>query len=479
MTSGKKRRFEAKYLYRAVCGILQTVLCTISFYYVWWNFVKEHNQTGHLLGKGNLGMAVLIYLVGCFFFFHALGGYKIGVNRKMNLIASQVVALFLLDFAEIFVSLAITGEFRFFSDFLPRYLLLFLVQAVVNGILAGLLTDLYRKLFPPLRLLEIYGGHHNLLYAKMNLRRDKYDVCGFMSCEEDEKKIRSAMKLYDAVLINDMPAESKNKILKICFDQDERVYFIPKISDIIVKSSEEINLFDTPLYLSRNMGMSGMEAFFKRFFDILLSAAALVILSPVLLITAAAIKLNDGGPVFFRQKRCTIGGEEFMILKFRSMIVDAEKDGKSHPAGEKDDRITKVGHVIRATRIDELPQLINILKGDMSIVGPRPERIEHVQQYTEEIPEFSFRQKVKGGLTGYAQVYGKYNTTALDKLKLDLTYIMNYSIILDVQIIFETVKILFQKESTEGFSEEQAANIRKFEEEHGLVGVQEQDKHKT
>ena len=168
-----------------------------------------------------------------------------------------------------------------------------------------------------------------------------------------------------------------------------------------------------------------------------------------------------------------------MILKFRSMIVDAEKDGKSHPAGEKDDRITKVGHVIRATRIDELPQLINILKGDMSIVGPRPERIEHVQQYTEEIPEFSFRQKVKGGLTGYAQVYGKYNTTALDKLKLDLTYIMNYSIILDVQIIFETVKILFQKESTEGFSEEQAANIRKFEEEHGLVGVQEQDKHKT
>ena len=160
--------------------------------------------------------------------------------------------------------------------------------------------------------------------------------------------------------------------------------------------------------------------------DVLLSGIALIILSPVLLITCIAIKLNDGGPVFFRQERCTIGGKKFMILKFRSMIVDAEKDGRPHPAGEKDDRITRVGHVIRSTRIDELPQLINILKGDMSIVGPRPERVEHVEKYTEDISEFSFRSIVKGGLTGYAQVYGKYNTTALDKLKLDLIYIMNY-----------------------------------------------------
>ena len=473
MTSVRKRKFEAKYIYRAVCGILQTVLNTAAFFLVWWNFVKVHNQTGHLLGKGNLGMATLIYAAGFILFFHWLGGYKVGVNRKMNLIASQVVALFLLNFFELFISLAITGEFRFFSDFLPRYLLLFLGQAVVNGFLAGFMTDLYRKLFPPLKVVEIYGEHHNHLYAKVNLRGDKYNVCGFLSCDEDEEVIRREIGAYDAVLINDMPSEIKNRILKICFDQDERVYFIPKISDIIVKSSEEINLFDTPLYLCRNMGMSGFEAGIKRFFDILLSAVALVILSPVLLITAIAIKANDGGPVFFRQMRCTLGGKEFSILKFRSMIVDAEKDGKSHPAGEADDRITKVGRVIRATRIDELPQLINILKGDMSIVGPRPERIEHVRQYTAEIPEFTFRQKVKGGLTGYAQVYGKYNTTALDKLKLDLTYIMNYSIVLDVQIIFETLKIIFQKESTEGFSEEQAAEIQKFEEEHGLVGEQE------
>ena len=468
-----QKKLELKYVYRGACGLILTLLCAGSFFWVWLSFVRHHNQTGHLLGIANLGMAVLIYIAAIFVFFHALGGYKIGVNRRTQVVASQVVSLFVVNFAEIFISLAITGQFRFFSDFWWRYFLLFLAQSVVCGILSVIMIRSYRAMFPPLKIIEIYGERHNQLYAKVNSRKDKYNVCKLMSCDEPASAIREEIAKYDAVLINDMHSEPKNRILKICFDLDKRVYFVPKLSDIIVKSSDEINLFDTPLYLCRNTGVSFIEAGVKRFFDIVLSAVALVVLSPVLLITAIAIKVNDGGPVFFRQMRCTLGGEEFSILKFRSMIVDAEKDGRSHPAGENDDRITKVGHIIRATRIDELPQLINILKGDMSIVGPRPERIEHVQQYSAEIPEFTFRQKVKGGLTGYAQVYGKYNTTALDKLKMDLTYIMNYSILLDVQIIFETLKIIFQKESTEGFSENQQENIRRFEEENGLIHVQE------
>lgn len=162
-------------------------------------------------------------------------------------------------------------------------------------------------------------------------------------------------------------------------------------------------------------------------FDIICSAVLLLLTSPLMLITAIAIKVDDGGPVFFTQERCTLNRKIFKIYKFRSMIVDAEVDGKSKPAGDRDDRITKVGKVIRATRIDELPQLFNILKGEMSLIGPRPERIEHVDKYCEEVPEFAYRLKVKGGLTGYAQVYGKYNTTAYDKLKLDLIYIEKFS----------------------------------------------------
>lgn len=214
-------------------------------------------------------------------------------------------------------------------------------------------------------------------------------------------------------------------------------------------------MFDTPLLLSRNSGLTLEQRLGKRALDIALSLAALIIFSPIFVLTALAIKLQDGGPIFFFQKRVTINGKEFFICKFRSMIVDAEQDGKSLPAIDNDPRITEIGRFLRATRIDELPQIFNILKGDMSIVGPRPERTEHIEAYCSEIPEFSYRLKVRGGLTGYAQVYGKYNTTAYDKLKLDLMYIQNYSIKLDIEIILKTIQVLFEKESTDGFSIEQ------------------------
>ena len=184
----------------------------------------------------------------------------------------------------------------------------------------------------------------------------------------------------------------------------------------------------------------------------MLSAIAIGVLSPVFLITAIAIKAEDGGSVFFRQKRVTRDGRIFTILKFRSMHEDAEKYGAQLTV-DNDPRITKVGHFIRRCRIDELPQLINIIRGDMSIVGPRPERIENYELYEKEIPEFKYRTKVKAGLTGYAQVYGKYNTTAYDKLRLDLMYIENYSIILDIKLVLMTFRTLFQKESTQGFEE--------------------------
>ncbi|MFQ9801583.1 MAG: sugar transferase [Clostridia bacterium] len=189
----------------------------------------------------------------------------------------------------------------------------------------------------------------------------------------------------------------------------------------------------------------------KRFMDIVLSVVFLLVASPFMLLTAIAIKAYDRGPVFFKQKRCTLNKKVFEIYKFRSMIVDAEKDGIAMPAVDHDPRITPIGRFIRKTRLDELPQLFNVLKGDMSIVGPRPERVEHVEAYSREIPEFSYRLKVKGGLTGYAQIMGKYNTSAYDKLKLDLMYIENYSLLLDLKLLFMTVKVMFMKDSTEGF----------------------------
>ena len=194
--------------------------------------------------------------------------------------------------------------------------------------------------------------------------------------------------------------------------------------------------------------------FVKRVLDVVISLFALVILSPIFLVTAIAIKVTDHGPVFYKQTRLTKDGKEFDILKFRSMRVDAEKDGIARlSSGEHDDRITPVGRVIRACRIDELPQLLNILKGDLSIVGPRPERPEIAAQYCAEMPEFALRLQAKAGLTGYAQVYGKYNTAPYDKLTMDLMYIAHPSIIEDLKIMLATVKILFVPESTEGVAE--------------------------
>ena len=442
-----------------MCAAILILVGTALFTLVWLEFVRENNQTGHLLGSGNIGMAVGIYAILFFLIGQFIGAYRIGVDRKASLMAACVLTAFTVDFIEIFLSMAITGQFRFFPNFLCRYALLFFIQSVVLCILLIPMIDIYRKAFPPLQILEVHGDRKHGLHNKINGIKYKYNVVDMIHYKLGIEEIRKRMEAVDAVLISDIPSHEKNKIQKVCVDQDKRLYFVPKISDVIVRYSEELNVIDTPLFLRRKIGISLWERFIKRVFDILASVVALVVLSPVFLITALAIKLEDGGPVFYRQERVTIGGRRFMILKFRSMIVDAEKDGRPRPAGEKDDRITRVGNVIRACRVDELPQLWNILVGDMSIVGPRPERYEHVELYTKQISEFTFREKVKGGLTGYAQVYGKYNTTALDKLKMDMIYIMDYSIVLDLQIIFETVKILFQKESTEGFGVEQLEEI--------------------
>ena len=404
-------------------------------------------------------MASIIYLVLFVFIAKFLKAFKIGVERTSKLIASVVLSSIFTNFLEIFVSIAILNNFRFVLSLTWRYAVLTFCQSIVLTFFAMIMVELYRKFVHPLPVVMIYGEHDDGIVDKMSRIPQKYHIEKAVRYDDPDLNLEEAVKSCSSVLVNDVPAQVENEIIKLCFENDKRIYVVPRLADIILKASDNLNVIDTPLYLRRNLGMNLWQRFVKRTMDITLSGIAVILLSPVFLITALAIKLEDKGPVFFKQERVTKNGKHFMILKFRSMIVDAEKDGRPHPAGEKDDRITKVGRVIRACRIDELPQLLNILSGDMSIVGPRPERYEHVEKYTQEIPEFKYREKVKGGLTGYAQVYGKYNTTPLDKLKMDLMYITEYSILLDVQIMFETVKILFQKESTEGFDIERAREM--------------------
>ena len=461
--SAKKAKTNSqggRYIFRGICALIITAVATSSFLWVWINSIKTiENRTGYLLGKGNLAMSAIIYIMMLVIFGRFFHAFSIGVERIAKQVVSVALTLFVTDLAEVLVSSTIQNNYRFMLEYAWRYLLLALAQSVVLGIFVIIVNFLYRKIIPPLKITLIYGDHPNNIEDKLACLPHKYQVVKRVKFDDPGVDLEKVINESSSVLINDVPAQVENKIIKLCFDKDVRTYVVPKIADIILKCSDSINVIDTPLYLSRNFGMSFGQRFAKRAMDIILSGLALIVFSPVFIITALAIKIEDHGPVFFKQERVTKDGKHFMILKFRSMIVDAEKDGRPHPAGEKDDRITKVGNVIRACRVDELPQLFNIFAGDMSIVGPRPERFEHVIKYTNDIPEFKFREKVKGGLTGYAQVYGKYNTSALDKLKLDLTYIANYSVLLDFQIIFETIKILFQKESTEGFDSERAKEM--------------------
>lgn len=274
------------------------------------------------------------------------------------------------------------------------------------------------------------------------------------------EQLRSEVDASATVIMYQVSPDVRAAIEAWCLDKTKAIYFTPNITDILELGCEARQLLDTPLmkygYRYENLG----AMFVKRFMDIVLSLFFLLLLSPAMLLIAAAIRLEDGGPVFYRQRRYTRKGRRFDILKFRSMIVDAEKHG-FQPSTEHDPRITKVGRLIRSTRLDEAPQFINILKGDMSLVGPRPERIEHVRMYTEKLPEFSYRLQVKAGLTGYAQVFGKYNTSAYDKLLLDLMYIEKQSLLLDVKLILLTIRTMFQKESTEGFDSRESRQMQK------------------
>ena len=242
------------------------------------------------------------------------------------------------------------------------------------------------------------------------------------------------------------------------YSQKKNFYYTLEMADLVSLGSERVMFDDTSMMHSAPKGLTMEQRILKRLGDILLSVLCLILASPVVLVTAIAIKLEDGGSVFYRQRRATYGGRTFEVIKFRSM---READGNDHRSVTKDDdRITRVGRVIRKYRIDELPQLINVLKSDMSFVGPRPEMIENVEKYTRELPEFSYRLWAKAGLTGMAQVYGKYNTSPKEKLTMDLIYIEQYSLLLDIKLLLRTVLVLFTPdESTEAFDKDEEPSV--------------------
>lgn len=431
--------------------------------YYWYNSFFNSIRNYLPLWERGHWLMIAIYGVLLFFFSNMYGGMRIGYLKNLEVIFSQLLATFFVD-AITYGQISLMGMKLFY---VPTYLSMLFIQFVWIAIWINISSLIYRNIFPPRKLLLVHGDRPiDDILAKFAGRKDKFEVSKCMHIREGIEAVeKEVMERYDAIVLWDISVADRNKLLKYCYGKSIRIYIMPKITDVILKGAEELHLFDTPLLLTREYELTIEQRFLKRCIDLFCSLILCLIASPFMLLTALAVKLYDGGPVLYKQTRCTIGGKEFKILKFRSMRVDAEKDGVARLASKRDSRITPVGKFIRKVRLDELPQLFNIIKGDMSFIGPRPERPEIIAQYMEIMPEFAYRMKVKAGLAGYAQVYGKYNTTPYDKLKLDLAYIENYSVWLDLKLMLLTLKVLLWPDSTEGVETDQITALRKERDE--------------
>ena len=433
---------DTKGFLRVAETLLEILILTVIYYIVW-------RRVYNLPFFGYKGKYVLmgVYGVLTYILFQNSDCTMFGQLQKLDLVLGQVIALLMVNFITYF-------QLCLIATYMLRpgpMILIFLLQCVVATVLVVVYTALYRKLYAPHNMLLIYGNSRGVeLKIKMDARKDKYNVRKIMSADAGLDAICEEIRHHDAVVLNDVPAELRNDIMKFCYRWRVRIYVAPKLTDVMLRGARNISLFDTPLLLVKGTGLTPAQRVVKRAMDIVLSSIAILVFAIPMAAVAIAIKLEDGGPVFYKQKRMTRNGREFDILKVRSMIVDAEKYAGAVLATENDPRITKVGRFIRATRLDEIPQILNILKGDMSVVGPRPERKVLADEIIKEVPEFDYRLKVRGGLTGYAQIYGKYNTSFYDKLRLDLMYIENYSLLLDIKLIILTLRIIFSKDSTEG-----------------------------
>ena len=428
--------------------VSNAVLATLPFSVAWFFYYAGRTWSPFYF-KGDWAV------IGLFLFLYAVFGkvydaFLVSLNQMFESVYSQSLAALFSDSVLYIVIWLLTKR-------LPSPIplsVVFLCQAVLAAVWFRFANRWYFSVFPPKKSAVIYDMRNGLerLVEEYGLAK-KFDIRLTLGAEECLRGI-SVLDGMDTVFLSGIHSHDRNIILKYCIEKGIEVYVIPRIGDTIMSGAKQMHMFHLPILRAGRYSPSPAYLAAKRLVDMAVSLVALVVLFPAWLVVAAAVKAEDGGDIFYRQCRLTKDGKEFDVLKFRSMKMDAEGDGVARlSSGENDGRLTKVGRIIRKVRLDELPQLLCILKGDMSLVGPRPERPEIAMLYEKEMPEFRLRLQAKAGLTGYAQVYGKYNTTPYDKLQMDLMYIAHPGMAEDFRIMLATVKILFLPESTEGIED--------------------------
>jgi len=464
---GKTKKILIKY---AMYGLHFFLI--LGFFALVWQFYYRPAAT-----RGDFSTHTLVVATSYTVFYYLLskiyGSYRVGQYRISELIYSQALACTLSMF--LVYAVASIQAIELINP-IPMLIIL-VVQFIVSFFWSIIVNRIYFSINKPKKTAIIYKDNDDLIeFRGIKHFASRWDVVKQIHYPEvevygkpegteilkveqqDIDYLTKEISDCEVVFISGINIILRNKIVQYCIETGIKCYFVPHTGDVIVAGAKHVQSFNFPLLHTERYSPNIFCRFNKRLFDVVVSFLAIILTSPIMLVTAIAIKLEDGGPVFYKQKRYTIDNSIFEVLKFRSMKVGSDKFGAT---AENDNRITQVGNIIRAVRFDELPQLFNILKGDMSVVGPRPEWIELVEKYRKEMPAFDLRLQVKGGLTGYAQIYGRYNSTPKDKLKMDLMYINNVSFTNDIRIILATIRVLFSKESTEGFDDKRVSELRK------------------
>lgn len=414
----KERKMVIKRRYTGIKALIIVVLFCIELYVIFMDYFSNNHRAL---------FALAAYGILTFSFIGKMSSSKIYLKYEYLLgVMLKSVVINIITFFEMIALLPGVS----LRDILLKISVLLMVNLLsVVGVFVAMNIFMKIKFNATSKILHIHAEEFK--------RTDK----------SQENAIEEAMKKIDDceyVYLHNVPTRVRKRLLKYCYEKNKVVYCTANLSDVILRTAGLTQDVDKPIYYCTSFGIGGISAIIKRMFDIIFSIIMIVITAPVMIVTAMCIKLEDGGSSLYKQVRCTKDMKEFTIFKFRSMRENSEGE-TAKLAVSDDDRLTKVGRVIRRFKIDELPQFFNILKGDMSVVGPRPERPEMIKKAIVNTPEFILRTKVKAGLTGYAQIRGYYNTGFKDKLLWDLIYIETFSLILDVKIILMTVIAVFSE----------------------------------
>lgn len=381
------------------------------------------------------------------------GKYDIGKRKSKPIIYSLTLAIIITDLIT-YLQLTVMNanaatNYRFSFDNIGLLIIVISIQIFVIIIFAYGGNYIYFCIYDPEVCCIITSSQQSLdeVIRRINKYKKQYSIKYILDYRDINA--RNTILKCDTVFVYDVPIEERTAIVEFCYQNIKNIYFNPEMADVVEYNSNYIILDDMSLLTSDFKGLSLEQRFIKRTIDIIIGFIGFIISLPIITICAIAIKLEDGGDIFFKQNRATRYGKIFSVYKLRTMKEDVE----NYSEVEDDVRVTKVGRILRKYRLDEFPQFINVLKGEMSIVGPRPEMLTNIFIYTEELPEFEYRLRVKAGLTGYAQIAGKYSTSPKDKLILDLMYIEDYSLWMDIKLIFQTLIVLLKKDSTEAFKD--------------------------